>query len=274
MELEKYSSIQSNIDSLYKTAWFQPNACFPTNLFYKTVSYSSGADGSLSALLGECVNVKPLSGTSLSKNIDTSTSVKEVYWDPKSIKDFVNLEKQCVSSNAKQSEAALRQFVKITGLDSPGVPLNKDNGGLIVDKDTKIGGKNNCTLFFLCDRSFEVLKFLQAWQSKWITFDYEKKSLSSHAYKDEDSKEGKGGGEGFLGLTNVNIDTDGNITELSHVAVFGLIPKKIKTPFNTGIGPQASNSSLPMIEVECLYSQAILAIPMGKDKRLRYYYFA
>lgn len=271
MELEKYSSIQSNIDSLYKTAWFQPNACFPTNLFYKTVSYSTDKDGSLSALLGECVNVKPLSGSSLSKNMDGVK--KEVYPDPKSIKDFVDLEKQCVSSNAKQSEAALRQFVKITGLDSPGVPLNKDNGGLIVDKDTKIGGKNNCTLFFLCDRSFEVLKFLQAWQSKWITFDYEKKSLSSHAYKDEDSK-GKGGGEGFLGLTNVNIDTDGNITELSHVAVFGLIPKKIKTPFNTGIGPQASNSSLPMIEVECLYSQAILAIPMGKDKRLRYYYFA
>lgn len=257
-----YSTIQSRIDTLYNTQWFQPNATYPTNFFYTESNHASDGETSMADFLKKFVNVDGAKGLVTPKSnafSDFSALLKK--------------ETEVTTGKINCKGIVLDCFVEISGLNTFTVPLDKTNG-VIQNSKTDLGGKSTCTLKFLCDRNLETLQFLQAWQSKWLTFDFEKRSLVSHLNaKLDDGK--KSGGEGYLGVSNVNVSADGLITVCSHLSVFGLIPKQIDGPFKS-LGPQASSSSLPTISVSCTYSNAILSYRgiMSNDKQeMRFFYF-
>lgn len=264
--ISNYSDIQNRIDNLYNTKWLQVNAFYPTLLFYTDKSISDN-DYTVDNFLKIHVNQDPVK-TNLKTRESSLTKIKDI---PKTLKEYITLEEKLDTNGIVASDSVLRQFVKIKDLKNYSVPLSKDQHTLINAKDKN--SNNTITLEFLCDRDFHVLRYLQAWQSRWYTFDFQKKSLASKSVDTESTEKadnGKAGGEGYLGLSNCLIDINGNIEVLSHLSVFGLIPKQINLP--SEFGPQASATDIKKITVSCLYSQIILTYP--DQNRLGFYYFS
>lgn len=259
--IENYGTIQNRINGLYNTAWFQPNACYPTALFYTKSEDLKGSLGeiSLTDFLKKMVNAD--AGTNLTGLAQAFTSLDAL----------LKKEQEMKESKENCKSIVLDCFVQIDGLQGLQIPLSKSNGSIRSGKTQTIGDSGSCKLKFLCDRNLEVLRFLQAWQSKWLVFDFEKRSLVSH--RDTVHKTDKTGGEGYIGISNLNIQTNGGVQTLSHLSVFGLIPRQISMP--NQLGPQASSSGLPTITVDCIYSNAVLSFPVtvNNQKKLRFYYF-
>lgn len=241
-----YSTIQTRVENLYKSAWFQPNAVYPITFLYTIKDVEDQKAVALSEFFRRFYNAK-LSGT-LAEAKDSSFA-EPTDKQFKSILDIYNVEKGLTGQKLPE---CLNYFSTIEGLSPFSVPLVKTNGAINADKDVKLGGNGTCTLKFLCDRDMKVLEELQKWQSKWVSFGPDMRSLTAHAVK--------AGGEGYLSLLNCNVKTDGTIEPLSHFAVFGLIPKTINLKPANSLGPRANASNLPEIEVPCLYSSAILSV--------------
>lgn len=239
-----YPDIQTRVENLYKSAWFQPNAVYPITFKYTTKSVEDQKKVALSEFFRRFYNAK------LSGDLATKSSFAEPQDGRfKSISDIYAAEKDLTGQDLPE---CLNYFSTIEGLSPFGVPLTKTNGAINADKDVKLGGNGSCTLKFLCDREMKALEELQKWQSKWVSFGPDMRSLVAHGIKE--------GGEGYLSLLNCNVKTDGTIEPLSHFAVFGLIPKTINLKSTNSLGPRANASNLPEIEVICLYSSAILSV--------------
>lgn len=267
--LTNYSDIQNRIDNLYNTKWFQPNAFYPTTFFYTDKSISDN-EYTIDDFLKIHINSNPTRTSYLYNGKVRTTILENKNKVPKSLKDYIALEEKLEKSGIAASDSVLRQFIKLTGLQITSIPLTKSKNSLINAKNED--KSNTIELNFLCDRDFKVLRYLQAWQSRWYTNDFQKKALASKTVDSENATNNtfKDGGEGYLGLSNCLIDINGNITVLSHLSVFGLIPKTIKAP--TDFGPQVAANDIQKINVSCLYSHAILTYP---DKnRLGFYYYA
>lgn len=270
--ISNYSDIQNRIDNLYNTKWLQVNAFYPTLFFYTDKSVSD-KDYTIDQFLKIHVNQGPVKANLKvkvkDKMVDRESSLTKLKDIPTTMKDYINLEEKLDTNGIVASESVLRQFVKIKDLKNYNVPLTKDQHTLTNEKEKS--NNNILTLEFLSDRDFHVLRYLQAWQSRWYTYDFQKKSLASKSIDTEkENDNGKAGGEGYLGLSNCVIDINGNIEVISHLSVFGLIPKQINLP--TEFGPQASAIDIKKISVSCLYSQAILTYP--DQDRLGFYYFS
>lgn len=256
-----YKTIQNRIDSLYDTKWLQPNACYPTTLFY-TKSNTSENDLTVDQFLRFHTNNSKTTG-SLQGNGTSITIVGNSKNAPKNLEEYMGYVEELNKSGEKASDFILSCFSKIGGLKTPKLPLEKSDGML---KNTASENKgSNLTLEFLCDRDLKVLKYLQAWQARWYVYDYQKRSLL------DKEKTGKQGGQGFLSLANCSIDVNGNITVVSHISVFGLIPIQLNIPEE--FGPQSKAGDLPKISMQCAYSNAVLVYPHSKDK-LAYMHFA
>lgn len=262
--LMSYADIQTRVDNLYKTAWFQPNAIYPLTFLYTSKDVDADTNHPHSLFFRRFYNTK------LAGNL--ATAAGSAFAEPtggafKTINDLVAEEKQLKGENL---ENCLNYFSTIEGLSPFSVPLDKTNGAINAAKDVRLGGNGSCTLKFLCDREFKTLHELQKWQSKWVSFSPDIRSLASHTVS------GKKGGEGYLSLLNCDIKTDGTIQVLSHFAVFGLIPKTVNLKSVSTIGPRSSTNNLPEIEVTCLYSSAVLSYPTKDDTGedcLGYYFF-
>lgn len=265
MELLDFDKIQKRIDIIDNTKWYQANACYPVTFFY-TKEKESSTDLSIDSFLRQHSNnarpskkEDPVLGTNL-----LST--------PKTLKDYIATETKLSTTGEPASDTVLAYFSKISGLKTPNIPVAKNNGMLTASKhDWK---DSTVTLEFICDREFKVLKYLQAWQSRWFVFDWQK-----HAFADKSNQEDKAGdnkivvkygGEGFLGLANCSVDINGQVNVLSHLSLFGLIPKTITPP--SEVGPQTNPSGLPKIQVVCTYAHAILVYP-ATDSKLNFFYF-
>lgn len=249
--LETYKDIQTRIDYLYNTQWFQSNASYPVTLFYTDQNVST-SDFTIDAFLKMHVNSKP----------NDSNILQTIGNTPKTIKDYMETEQQVENSGIRASDSVLRQFSKVSGLKSFSIPLAKKNGalGAISDRDDN----SLIRLEFLCDKDFNVLKYIQAWQSRWYTYDFEKRSLAQKTTGAQ-----KEGGEGYLGIANCLISLDGNITVNSHLSLFGLIPQSVELPNEWG--PRTS-PKLNVVTVTCLYAHAILVYQRTSNS-LGFYYF-
>lgn len=268
--ISTFNDIQDRIDKLYDTNWLQQNAFFPVVFSYAdTKTDSNSNSNSLGVVAFRDMHTNNIGNDNITSNptvtLETATIAaksievlnnKALSSSPSDLVTYQNKLNLVNVNGIKASSKVLRQLTKVSGLKNHTVPVSKLNNALKADapneKDTTL------TLEFLADEQFEVLNFLQCWQSKWYSFEYQKKSLKS-----------LNGGEGLLSLMNCSIDTDGNITPKSYLTIFGLIPKTINVPGE--YGPQVSTSSLPKITLTCTYSDAILVYP-AKDK-LNYYYF-
>lgn len=260
---ENYSTIQNRIDNLYNTRWFQANAYYPTVLFY-TDKFRSNSDFSIDSFLKLHLNSGPVTSTA-----GTKVSPLEKLTDvPTNMKDYLEKEALLENEGVQASNAVLRQFSTIKDLNNISVPLDRADNALVASK--KDSGNKTITLSFLNDDDFKVLRYLQAWQSRWYTNDYQKKALASKDSEEVNKGGNKEGGEGYLGLANCLIALDGSITVTSHLSLFGLLPKSIQMP--TEFGPQAASNEVKKINVTCLYSHAILTY-QDKD-RLGFYYYA
>lgn len=262
--LISYEDIQTKVNTLYNTAWFQPNAVYPLTFLYTSKDVDSESNHPHSLFFRRFYN------TALAGSLATDTS--SAFAAPtggafKTINDLVKEEKLL---KGEKLENCLNYFSTVEGLSPFSVPLDKTNGAINAAKDVKLGGNGSCTLKFLCDREFKALHELQKWQSKWVSFSPDMRALASHTLA------GKKGGEGYLSLLNCDIKTNGSIQVLSHFAIFGLIPKTVNIKPVSTIGPRSSTNNLPEIEVTCLYSSAVLSYPAkdakGKDC-LGYYFF-
>lgn len=269
MIYKDYSSIQSRIDRIYNEVWFQPNASYPTNFGYfiqteKKTDYQN--------LLNSCINVKALEDAKKGTLYYPETILKN-------FDEFLTLENEALKE-AVTSTACLDYFCTIKGLKTPSLSFIKSRGSLSTKNATE--ENSQITLEFLTDRDFKVLSFLQAWQSMWFSHDKTKRSLASKYWSTKVAEgQKKKGGEGYLGISNLLIQTDGNVETKSHLSVFGLVPLQINPP-TTDLGPQLSPSNLPKITVNCIYSVAILSYfvvteiaPDGtKLGHLQYFYFS
>lgn len=268
-----FNEIQKRVDALADTKWFQANACYPVCFFY-TKSATSTAEFSVDQFLKFHTNInvtKKLKGKELFTSNETDFSA--VIKAPKTLTDYLIIEtNHLMKTGLAADDEVLRQFSKVSGLKSPTVPLSKNNGALAASKDDS-GKDATINLEFLCDRELKTLTYLQAWESKWIHHDFQKKSFLDKADTNDTkgSNDDASGGEGYLGVLNCSIDINGNITPLSHLSLFGLIPKNIELPGE--LGPQVSSNSLPKIVVKCTYSNAILVYPDRSNKRLNYFYY-
>lgn len=263
-----YSEIQDRIDKLYNTEWFQSNVCFPTIFFY-TDKDISDTDFSIEKFLtmhlpkGQSFTTKDTG-----RFIATGDKPNIVRFNKEgeSIKSYMEYEQKLKGQGKPASDAVLRQFVKVSNLKNFNIPLAKKNNALT--RSDSRSESSTITLEFLNDKNWKVLWYLQSWQDRWYSNTYQKKSLTAKAHnRDNKNREG---GEGYLGLANCSIDVDGNITVDSHLSLFGLIPKAIRTPQE--FGPGTSSSGLSKISVDCLYSHIILTYPRGS--MLSYYYYA
>lgn len=256
-----YSKLQDRIDKLDDTKWLQPNAFYPVKFFYTdtdTATKDFTVDTFLKMHTNNTGKVAASAGSSTGTLLYTNAD------SPKTLTEYIQKESEL--SGKEATDVVMRQFSKLSGLKAYSVALTKNNGALKADTvDTK---DTTVTLEFLCDRDFKVLDYLQAWQARWYTYDFQKRSLVAKAQSSSESRD-RTGGEGFLGLANCIIDVNGNITVASHLSIFGLIPKKIET-INT-LGPQAGSSAISKITVVCTYAHAILIYP--KKDTLGYYYY-
>lgn len=266
--LSNYSDIQNRIDYLYDTKWFQPNAFYPTVFFYTDKSISDN-DYTVDNFLKMHVNSNPTKTVYLDKNVQRKTALENLDNTPKTLQEYTKLEEKLEKTGISPSESVLRQFIKIDGLKIKSLPLSKSQNSLTSSGKESEGA--TVKLEFLCDRDFHVLRYLQAWQSRWYTNDFQKKALASKSVDSEDIKNNnlKDGGEGYFGLSNCLVDINGNITTLSHLSLFGLIPKTITVP--SSFGPQANVNEIPKIAVDCIYAHAILTYP--SEDRLNFYYY-
>lgn len=259
-----FQSIQDNIDTIYKTKWFQPNACYPVTLCY-TSDKVSNEKFSISDFLELHTNNSTAPGGKEEYIRKSDDSVKDL---AAYMKKEVDATKDCVRANDK----VLAYFSKVSGLNPPELNLSRVGGALVAGNQDANG--STITLEFLHDRQFEVLHFLQAWQSRWFVHEYQKKAFTDKSVDyGIDTTRNKGGGEGFLGLANCAIDFNGTVSVLSHLSLFGLIPKKIELVQE--VGPQTNTSDITKIKVHCIYSNAIWVYPVdtGTTKRLNYYYY-
>lgn len=267
--LSNYSDIQNRIDHLYDTKWFQPNAFYPTVFFYTDKSVSDN-EYTVDTFLKMHINSNPTKTVYLDNNVQRRTVLENLENTPKTLQEYIKLEEKLEKTGISASESVLRQFIKIDNLKNNSIPLSKSQNSLISSiKESDSSG--TLKLEFLCDRDFHVLRYLQAWQSRWYTNDFQKKALTSKSINSEDSKNNnlKDGGEGYLGLSNCLIDINGNITTLSHLSLFGLIPKTINIP--TSFGPQVTANEISKITVDCIYAHAILTY--STENRLGFYYY-
>lgn len=256
-----YGTVQSRIDRLYDTKWFQPNACYPV-IFTYTSKTTSDNDPTVDGFLRIHTNNSEIKDIGKAKGFDPA---------PSSLGDYIEAEQKLAAQGVAASEDVLAQFSKISGLKSPNLPFAKNNGALqastLTDKDATVN------LEFLADRDLKVLSYLQAWQSKWFVYT---KDVKTFRDKSDDSPPEHSGGEGFLGIANCVIDLNGNVRVVSHTTLFGLIPKQIQ--FAEAIGPQVSSNSIETIKVTCTYSHAVLVYEVagdssGNSRKLRYYYY-
>lgn len=257
-----FNTIQSRIDTIYNSKWLQPNAFYPTKLFFTDKNTSESI-----FTVDEFLRLHN-NNTNNSTLINSTTTQYESKTVPKTLEEYKKLESELSGIDAP--EKVLAYFSKLSNLNSFSIPISKTNGSLtassVQSKDPTV------TLEFLWDQSMEVLKYLQAWQSRWLTQDWQKITFVDKQYSDSmDSSVSKEGGEGYLGLANCSIDTNGTVTVISQLSLFGLIPTKIET-FND-VGPQNSSTNIQKIKVTCTYAHAILAYP-NNNGSLNFFYFA
>lgn len=269
-----FAAIQKRVDDLYATKWMQPNACYPVCLFY-TESEISSSEFSIDKFLKFHTNVDRAISLKNDKGKDVlvfnSNSQKiDIVEAPKNLTEYLNIElSKIANTGVTAGDDVLRNFSRVTGLKSPTMPIAKKDGTISASKDES-GKDATVNLEFLCDRELKTLSYLQAWESRWVHRDYQKQAFLDKSDNDTVSSKG-GGGEGFLGILNCSIDIDGKITPLSHLSLFGLIPKNIEIP--NELGPQAGTNSMPKITVKCTYSNAVLVYPSHDNKRLQYFYY-
>ena len=232
-----FKTIQSSVDYLYNTEYLQPNAFFPTRL------------------------------TRIDKTIDSNGLYDEMFLDtfkgmygtkdPVKYNDFLAHE---VGFNGVDApDYVLQSFLKVSGLQTAAVPLKKTALGAIEGKDeSSSGSSKEVTLEFASDRYFKVLNWLRKWQEFWYIYTKRQHVLVSHT---DDTL-----GEGYLGLDNLLIHTNGVCERISHLSIFGLIPIKIELE-SRDFGPQAQLSKLPVIKVNCICSLAVLAFPDPETPR-------
>lgn len=267
-----FAAIQKRIDDLYDTKWFQPNACYPVCFFYTDSEISSSAFSIDKFLkfhtnVDSAVNLKNAKGRNVLV-FNSNTQIVDMVVAPKNLTEYLNIElSKIANTGVKAGDDVLRNFSRVTGLKSPTMAVSKKDGTIAASKDES-GKDATINLEFLCDRELKTLSFLQAWESRWIHRDYQKKAFLD---KSDNDKDGGGGGEGFLGILNCSIDVNGNITPLSHLSLFGLIPKNIELP--SELGPQAGSNSMPKITVKCTYSNAVLVYPSHDGTKLQYFYY-
>lgn len=271
-----FAEIQKRVDNLYDTKWYQPNACYPVCFFY-TDSEISSKDFTIDKFLKFHTNVdKAVTLTNESKHVlvlNSNTQIIDTVPAPKNLTEYLNIElSKIADTGVTAGDDVLRNFSKVTGLKSPTMAVSKKDGTIATSKDES-GKDATVNLEFLCDRELKTLSFLQAWESRWVHRDYQKKAFLDKTDNTEKSIVGgsDGGGEGFLGILNCSIDVNGNITPLSHLSLFGLIPKNIEIP--SEFGPQAGSNSMPKITVKCTYSNAVLVYPSHDGKKLQYFYY-
>lgn len=261
MDKFDYSTIQGYIDDIYESQWFQPNACYPVTMFYTNSSISDKDHTVDSFLRMHTNNTKKKNATYKLDSQDSQDLIA-----PKDLASYMEEEKLISTSGVVAKTEVLAKFVKVSGLQNPSIPITKNNGAL--SAGTSDSKAPDIKIEFLCDRELKVLNFLHAWQSKWYNCDWQKKT-----FVDKSSDKTKQGGEGFLGIANCKISTDGKVSVLSHLSLFGLIPKEISSPIE--LGPQVTQSGLPKITVTCTCAHAVLVYEAKKvsEKRLNYYFY-
>lgn len=227
MQYSSYNDIQKTIDHLYTQPFVQPNAFYPTRLCYiESVRGTTSLYGDL------------FLDTFKIKGID----------EPVSFESFLQKEQSFHGTDAP--ETVLQNFLKVSSLSSVEVPLQKNKNGSLGNSKTS-GGSTAISLTFVCDRGFQTIEWLQKWQRFWYVYTKRQHVLTAHTSETL--------GEGYLGLDNLLIKTDGTCERLSHLSIFGIVPIKIDF-LKTEFGPQAA-PSLSTITVKCICSQAVLVTP-------------
>lgn len=233
-----YEDLQERIDNLSRNDWFNPSLFYPTKFGFNNDKDSIGNTATLFSEISKYfagIN----SGTRNSVTVNASSYQK-----------LLNLEDKITGD---QISAQMSNIKNVEGLRFNVLPFEMDGRRIRVKKSTETNTPHETVAIGMLQvNTNAILKWLSDWQNEWYVYNGRYDAIKSKGENDS------GLGEGYLGLDYLHIDETGACYSIGHLFLGGLLP--IKVDGLKKLGPTESMDSIPTMTINCIYSQAILAL--------------
>lgn len=248
-------TIQSRLDELYKTPWFNANLFIPDRLNVSGLDYLADSNTYKENTNGGQVLNSVITYISQNNPIVIENSVVNTVTNTR-----VGIPNTC---------GCLSQLKSVSNITFEKLPLQINKFGSI-EASSKETTSKSIKLNFLSDANMNLLSFYNAWRDLWYSVKFfgnttnDKSKTTVLRSKKSNNKDGSG--EGFLRMKYIKLTS--NTTEpeqLGELVICGLVPIEISGLTEVGPGLDVQ-SKVPEISITCIYSQGYLYLTSSKQK--------
>lgn len=249
------NTIQSRLNELYRTPWFNSNLFIPDRLNVSGLDYIADTN----------TYKEEGNGGQVLNNVITYISQNEPITIENTVLDNVTDTRVGIPNTC----GCLSQLKSIGNINFQKLPLQISKFGSL-EATSKENSSKSVKLTFLNDANMNLLSFYNAWRRIWYSTKFFGDSTENRSKTDilrsKISDNSKGSGEGFIRMKYIKLTSESETPiQLGELVLCGLIPVGISglDSVGPGLDPQSKVSE---VTIDCIYSQGYLYLSSSKQK--------